>query len=128
MILTDKLKTFDDKIKPNQAQYRDREAVKISALSSKELDKYVYVTGEYLRYKLGVGERAKFEYSRLGEVLSGIVKKDKQSNKTYKIVRKDKQNKHLVYNQRHSFAKIKDISVFKELSLDSMHKRLNDFL
>ena len=36
-----------DKIKANQAQYDlDREAAKISALSSKELDKYEYLAVE----------------------------------------------------------------------------------
>ena len=33
----------------------------------------------------------------------------------------------MVYSQQHSFAKFKDISDFKEMSLDSKHKRLNDF-
>ena len=38
MTLTDELKILDDKIKAIQAQYNlDREATKISALSSKEL-------------------------------------------------------------------------------------------
>ena len=37
MTLTDELKILDDKIKANKAQYDlDREATKISALSSKE--------------------------------------------------------------------------------------------
>ena len=40
---------------------------------------------------------------------------------------KNKQVKYLVYNSQHSFAKFKDIDEFKELSLDSMYKRLNDF-
>ena len=49
MTLTDELKILNDKIKANQAQYDlDREAAKISALSSKELDKYEYLTGEDL--------------------------------------------------------------------------------
>ena len=40
MALTDERKIFDDKINAKQAQYDlDREAAKISALSSKELDK-----------------------------------------------------------------------------------------
>ena len=66
-----KLNFFDDKIKANQAQYDlDRDAAKISALSSKELDKYEYLIGEDLRYKPSVVEKAKFEYSPLGEVLS----------------------------------------------------------
>ena len=57
MTLTDELRILDDKIKANQGQYDlDREAAKISALSSKELDKYEYLTGEDLRYKPGVIE------------------------------------------------------------------------
>ena len=61
MTLTDELKILNDKIKANQAQYDlDREAAKISALSSKELDKYEYLTGEDLGYKPGVVERANF--------------------------------------------------------------------
>ena len=61
MTLTDELKILDDKIKSNQAQYDlDREAAKISALSSKELDKYEYLTGEDLGYKPRVVQEAKF--------------------------------------------------------------------
>ena len=41
--MTDELKILDDKIKANQAQYDlDREATKISALSSTKLGKYEY--------------------------------------------------------------------------------------
>ena len=62
MTLTDELKIHDDKINANQAQYDlDREAAKISALSSKELDKYKYLTDEDLGYKLRVVKQAKFE-------------------------------------------------------------------
>ena len=62
--------TDEPKIKANQAQYDlDWEVAKISALSSKELDKYEYLTGEDLRYKPSVVEKAKFEYSPLGELL-----------------------------------------------------------
>ena len=47
MTLTDELKILDNKIKSNQTQYDlHREAAKISALSSKELDKYEYLTEE----------------------------------------------------------------------------------
>ena len=52
MTLSDELKTLDDKIKANQPQYDlDRKPGKISALWSKELDKYGYMTGEDLGYK-----------------------------------------------------------------------------
>ena len=40
------------------------------------------------------------------------------------ILQKDK---NLIYNSQHSFTKFKDIDAFKELSLDSMYKKLNDF-
>ena len=40
---------------------------------------------------------------------------------------KNKQDKYLVYNSQHSFIKFKDINEYKELSLDSMYKKLNNF-
>ena len=75
MTLNDELKILDDKIKSNQAQYDlGKEAAKISALSSKELDKYEYLTGEDLGYKPGVVQQTKFEYSPLGEALYNKIK------------------------------------------------------
>ena len=44
----------------------DREAAKISALSSNNLGKYEYLIGEDLRLKPSTGGQAKFEYSPLG--------------------------------------------------------------
>ena len=59
MTLTDELKILDGKIKANPAQYDlDIKAAKISALSSKELDKYEYLTEKDLGYKPEVVERA----------------------------------------------------------------------
>ena len=70
--LTDQIKTLDDKIKANQAEYDlRRDAAKISALSSKDpLANYEYLTGEDLGHKPSVFEKAKFEYSPLGMLLS----------------------------------------------------------
>ena len=71
MTVTDQLKTLDRKIMSNKAQYDlDREAAKISALSSKELDKYEYLAGDNLGYKPSVLEKAKFEYCPLGRVFN----------------------------------------------------------
>ena len=57
MTVTDQPKILDNKIKANQAQYDvDRLAAKILALSSGELEKYKYLTGEDLRYKQSVAE------------------------------------------------------------------------
>ena len=45
MTVTDQIKVLDRKIKQNVAQYDlDREAAKISAFSSNNLDKYEYLT------------------------------------------------------------------------------------
>ena len=64
MTLTDEFKILDDKIKVNQGQFDlVREAVKLFELSSKELDKYEYLTGGDLGYKPGVIEQYKFKYS-----------------------------------------------------------------
>ena len=50
----------------------------MSALSSKELDKDKYLTGEDLGYKPGVAEQVKFEYFPLGKVFNnGLDKEDK---------------------------------------------------
>ena len=71
MTLTDELKILDDKMKANQAQYDlDRDAAKVSALSSGELEKYEYLTGEDSRYKPGVVGKTKFKYSLLAKVFS----------------------------------------------------------
>ena len=52
MTLTEQVKILDDIIKANKAQYDlEREAAKISALSSGELEKYEYLTGEDLGHK-----------------------------------------------------------------------------
>ena len=80
MTLTDEHKILHDSIKANQAQYGlYREAAKISALSSKELGKYKYLTGEDLGYKPGVLDQVKFEYSAFRKVFNkGLEKKDKK--------------------------------------------------
>ena len=47
MTLTEQVKILDDKIEANKAQYDlNREAAKVSALSSGELKKDEYLTGE----------------------------------------------------------------------------------
>ena len=68
--------------------------------------------------------KTKFEYSPLGAVLADDVKKKTNTNKANI---KKKKDKNLIYNSQHSFTKFKDIDEFKELSLDSMYKKLNDF-
>ena len=85
MTLTNELKILDDKIKANQAQNNlDKEAAKISALSSKELEKHEYLTGEDLEYKPGVVEQVKFEYSALGKVFNKWLEKEDKKEGLFK--------------------------------------------
>ena len=71
------LKILDSKSIANQARYDlDWEAANKSALSSKELDHYWYLTGEDLGYTPGVAEPAKFEYSPLGKAFNKGLEKE----------------------------------------------------
>ena len=59
--LIDQIKILIRKIKQNKAQYDlDRKAAKISILSSNNLNKYGYLTGEDLSLKPSTIEQAKF--------------------------------------------------------------------
>ena len=152
MTITDQIKILDRKITQNEAQYDlDRKAAEISALSSNNLDKYEYLTGEDLDLKPSTVERTKFEYSSLGKIFNkssdekdkkeGILKRlenitdkneellnsfssTKKFNKALKI---NNQSKNLIYNTQRSFAKFKIIDDINELPLDSMHKKLENF-
>ena len=77
MTITDQIKILDRKIMQNEAQYNlDWKAAKISALSSNNLDKYKYLTGEDLGFKPSTIEQAKFEYSPLGKVFNKGLEKE----------------------------------------------------
>ena len=71
MTVTDHIKIIDNKIKANQAQHNlDSLTAKISALSSRELRKYYYLTGDDLRYRPSALEQTRFDYSPLGKVFN----------------------------------------------------------
>ena len=80
MTVTDQIKILDRRSKQNEAQYDlDREAAKISALSSNNLDKYEYLTGEDLGLNPNTVEQAKFEYSPLRKLFNkGLSEDDKK--------------------------------------------------
>ena len=71
-----------------EAQYDlDRKTAKISALSSNNLDKYEYLTGEDLSLKPSTTEQVKFEYSSLGKMLNkGLDKDDKKEGLFNKLI------------------------------------------
>ena len=85
MKVTDQIKVLDKKIMQNEAQYDlDRKAAKISALSSNNLDKYEYLTGEELGLKPSTVEQAKFEYSPLGKIFNKGLDKNDQKEGLFK--------------------------------------------
>ena len=78
--------TIEDKIKDEKLQYHiNREAAKISALSSGKIDKYEYLTGEEIlpSNKQQIIEQTKFTYSPLEKLL-------KNKQKLLKIRKKNK--------------------------------------
>ena len=69
--------TIDDKIRDEKLQYDiNREAAKISALSSDKIHKYEYLNGEdiLLTNKQQIIEQAKFTYSPLGKAFEKQIK------------------------------------------------------
>ena len=122
MTLTEQVKIIDDKIKSNKAQYDlDREAAKISALSSGELEKYEYLTGEDLGYKPIVLGKVKFQYSLLGGAFNNAFKKDDKNKKVIKY------SNNLVYSSVHSFNKYRLPNFNKISSIDPKFDTINKF-
>ena len=98
MTVIDQIKILNRKIKQNEAQYDlDREAAKISALSSNNLDKYEYLTGEDLGLKPSIIEKAKFEYSPLGKIFNkGLSEDDKKEGLLKKLQNIEDKNEELL--------------------------------
>ena len=75
---------IDDQIKDEKLQYDiNREATKISALSSGKIDKYEYLTGEEILpfNQKQIIEQDKFTYSLLGKALEKQTKKIEDQQK-----------------------------------------------
>ena len=122
MTLTDEIEIFDDKIKANQANYDlDREAAKMFASSSRELDNYKYLTGKDLGYKPEVFERVKFDYSPSGEALNKGLKKDDKVNKVVKY------ENDLTNHSVHNFSKYSVSNFNKIPSIESKFDAPDNF-
>ena len=80
MTVTDQIKILDRKIKQNEAQYDlNREAAMISARSSKNFDKFKYLTREDLGLKPTTVEQAKIDLFPLGKIFNkGLSEEDKK--------------------------------------------------
>ena len=99
MTVTDQIKILNRKIKQNESQYDlDREAAKISALSSNNVDEYELLTGEDLGLKPSIIEQAKFEYSPLGKVFNKVLSKNNKKEGLLKILKniEDKNKKKII--------------------------------
>ena len=81
MTVKDQLKILDRKIKQNKSDYNlYRQNAEISALSSSDLDKYEYLTEKDLDYKPDPIQKAKSEYSPLGQVFNkGLESSERQA-------------------------------------------------
>ena len=102
MTINEQIKILDNKIRSNQAQYDlDRQNAKISTLSSGELDKYEYLTGEDVGCKADVVQKAKFEYSPLGQVFNkGLDTSEKQEGLLKRLTNiEDKTDRQLEENK-----------------------------
>ena len=72
-------KILDDKIESNVNQYKvDRLNAEISAFSSGDLNKYEFLTRRDLKYKSNALDKARFEFSPLGQTFSTGLDKTKQ--------------------------------------------------
>ena len=93
MTVKNELKILDRKIKQNKAGYDlYRQNAEISALSSGDLDKYEYLTGKDLKYKPDPIQKAKLEYSPLGQVINkGLDSSEKQEGLQEEIIKKQEE-------------------------------------
>ena len=111
--------TIEDQIKDAKLQYDiNREAAKISALSSGKLDKYEYLTGEEIlpSNQQQIIQQAKFTYSPLGKALEKHRKtiedqgekqvKAIQDKQTVNINKDDYKDKLLLSKEREVFKDI----------------------
>ena len=81
--------TIEDRIKDEKLQYEiNREAAKISALSSGKLDKYEYLTGEEIlpSNQQQIIQQAKFNYSPLGKAIEKQIKTIKDQGEKQVVV------------------------------------------
>ena len=87
--------TIEDQIKDEKLQYDiNREAAKISALSSGKIDKYEYLTGEEIlpSNQQQIIQQAKFTYSPLGKAFEKQIKTiEDQGEKQVKAIQYNKQ-------------------------------------
>ena len=116
--------TIEDQIKDEKLQYDiNREAAKISALSSGNIDKYEYLTGEEIlpSNQQQIIQQAKFNYSPLGKALEKQIKTIEDQGK--KQVKAIQDNKQIVNKDDHKDKLL--LSREREIFKDTYNKRLD---
>ena len=116
--------TIEDQIKDEKLQYDiNREAAKISALSSGKLDKYEYLTGEEIlpSNQQQIIQQAKFNYSPLGKAIEKQIKTIEDQGK--KQVKAIQDNKQLVIKDDYKDKLL--LSREREIFKDIYNKRLD---
>ena len=79
MAVADQIKILDRKTMQNEAAVWFRQKSSFSALSSNNVDRYKYLTGEDLGLKPITVEQVRFEYSQLGKGFNkGLKEEDKK--------------------------------------------------
>ena len=94
----DQSKILDRNVMHNESQYNlDRKSAEISALSSNNLEKYEYLTGEDLGLKPSTIEETKLAYSPLGKIFNKGLNEDDKKEGLFKRLKtiEDKNEKQL---------------------------------
>ena len=117
--------TIEDQIKDEKLQYDiNREAAKISALSSGKFDKYEYLTGEEIlpSNQQQIIQQAKFNYSPLGKAIEKQIKTiEDQGEKQVKAI----QDKQIVNINKDDYKDKLLFSKEREIFKDIYNKRLD---
>ena len=117
--------TIEDQIKDEKLQYDiDREAAKISGLSSGKIDKYEYLTGEEIlpSNQQNIIQQAKFTYAFLGKALEKQTKTiEDQGKKQVKAI----QDKQIVNINKDDYKNKLLLSKEREIFKDIYNKRLD---
>ena len=113
MTVTDQIKISNRNIMQNETQYDlERKAAKISALSSNNLDKYEYLTGEDLGLKPSTIEQAKFEYSPLGKIFNKWLDKSDQKEGLLKRLKNIEDKNEELLKAKNKTENIKEVTDF----------------
>ena len=132
MSISEKMKAINNKIQQNKAQYNlDRQTAKISALSSRNVSKYEFLTGKDVLPEKDLLEKAvmmqRSEYSPLGKELkkqASIAEKQYQDFDVFNHDEKEEPLKiekeeplttddlSLFYNNKYTFSEFKNVGKY----------------